>query len=173
MSPFHQILLYFVLFFIHAFSLSIASGQLVQADAPSQSTYAPWETSFAKAMVQSRQSDRPILLVFNQSDSAASRKLVRDVLQTHSFARWSTDNVIKMEIDFPNSYQLSAAALAQNQQLLGRYRDSVKKLPTLVLVHQDGRVLGTWNFQETSVDQVIHQLDMLLPIRKRPGDLTT
>ena len=81
--------------------------------------YEAWQHSYDKAIELARNTDRPIMMVFSGSDwSPECKSLVQNIFLTHPFARWSTKNVVKLEIDFPKSYQLPDHVRQQNERLL-------------------------------------------------------
>ena len=90
---------------IAVFAPVTANGEQPNANRP----YAEWVISYQTAVEQSRQTGRPIMLVFSGSDWCSwCNRLADEVFTTHDFARWSTDHVIKVEVDFPSGYQLPA-----------------------------------------------------------------
>ena len=105
--------------------------------------YAKWVTSFDEAVEQSQATGRPIMLVFTGSDWCTwCHRLSDEVFMTHQFARWSTENVIKVEVDFPQSHELPAELQTQNQNLKEQFGKHVSSYPTVVFVTADGQYIG-------------------------------
>lgn len=130
-------------------TFAMINAQVGSAEEPKQGkkAYAEWVVSYSDAVKQSEASGRPIMLVFTGSDWCHwCTKLSDDVFATHEFARWSTDNVIKVEVDFPNLYDLPESMASQNEVLKAKYADHVTSYPTVLFVNAGGDVLGTTGY---------------------------
>ena len=124
---------------ISALSPATTTGEQPNANRP----YAEWVVSYNKAVEQAKQTDRPIMLVFSGSDWCGwCQKLTREVFITHEFARWSTDHVIKVEVDFPMTHQLPEELRMQNQNLKNRFGHEIQTYPTVLFISPTGEVLG-------------------------------
>ena len=132
----------FVFFAVAIIGFSVASesrGEQPNAIRP----YAEWEVSYNKAVEQAKLTGRPIMLVFSGSDWCAwCQKLSQEVFTTHEFARWSTDNVIKVEVDFPMNHPLPEEVRVQNENLKNRFGGEVVAYPTVLFISADGAILG-------------------------------
>jgi len=105
--------------------------------------YAKWVTSYDEAVGQSEATGRPIMLVFTGSDWCTwCHRLSDEVFMTHEFARWSSDHVIKVEVDFPQSQELPAELQTQNQNLKEQFGKYVSSYPTVLFVTADGQYIG-------------------------------
>jgi protein disulfide-isomerase len=105
--------------------------------------YAEWVVSYNKAVEQAKQTGRPIMLVFSGSDWCTwCQKLSQEVFTTHEFARWSTDNVIKVEVDFPMSHALPEEIRLQNEKLKNKFGREIASYPTVLFISADGEILG-------------------------------
>lgn len=101
---------------------------------------AKWTHDFEEAQRIAKREDKPILANFTGSDWCGwCMRLAREVFKTSTFARWATDNVVLLEVDFPRRSQ-SAALKKKNRKLQARYR--VRGFPTVLFLDADGRVLG-------------------------------
>ncbi len=151
------------------------SSKSVEADQPIMTkSYAPWVTTYSDAVEQSRKTGRPIMLVFSGSDWCSwCRKLSGEVFTTHQFARWSTDNVIKVEVDFPQAYALSKEIAAQNQSLKTTFGQHVLAYPTVLFVDADGKFLGKTGYVAGGPDAWIESAKLAVPISKKPNLLAS
>jgi protein disulfide-isomerase len=105
--------------------------------------YAKWVTSYDEAVEQSQETGRPIMLVFTGSDWCTwCHRLSDEVFMTHEFARWSSDNVIKVEVDFPQSHELPAELQTQNLDLKAQFGKYVSSYPTVLFATADGQFIG-------------------------------
>jgi len=156
--------------------LAIMTGMIVlgswnsaNADQPLLTkSYAPWVTSYDDAVAKSRKTGQPIMLVFSGSDWCSwCSKLSNEVFTTHQFARWSTDNVIKVEVDFPQGYKLDEAIHSQNQSLKTRFGHHVTSYPTVLFVDADGKLLGKTGYVAGGPDAWIQSAKSSVPVAKK------
>lgn len=132
---------------------SFALGQHVVLNA---NQYEPWEISYQSALQKSKETGRPIMLVFSGSDWCKwCKKLTNDVFSTHEFARWSTDNVIKVEVDFPTVNNLPTQIKRQNELLKAKFGHIVRVYPTVLFVNSDGLVIGKTGYVDGGVENWI------------------
>ena len=143
--------------------------------------YAEWVVSYNKAVEQAKQTGRPIMLVFSGSDWCAwCQKLSHEVFTTHEFARWSTDNVIKVEVDFPMNHALPEEVRMQNENLKNRFGGEIVTFPTILFISADGEILGktgyvaggaqNWIAQAKNVVQSRVQQDLLAQSKKNAAE---
>ena len=102
-----------------------------------------WVQSFDEAVSQSEISGKPIMLVFSGSDWCSYCQLLEhEVLRTPEFESWSSDNVIKVMVDFPQYQSQSAEVAMQNQNLKQHFAGNLKGYPTVLMVEPSGSVIG-------------------------------
>ena len=104
---------------------------------------AGWVQSLDDAVAQSVSSGKPIMLVFSGSDWCSYCQLLeQEVFRTPEFESWSSDNVIKVMVDFPQYQSQSAEVAMQNQNLKQHFADNLKGYPTVLMVEPSGSVIG-------------------------------
>ena len=102
-----------------------------------------WVESLEQAVSESDSTGKPIMFVFSGSDWCSyCQRLEQEVLQTPEFESWSSQNVIKVMVDFPQYHNLSASIARQNQNLKNHFASQLRGYPTVLLVQADGTVLG-------------------------------
>lgn len=107
---------------------------------PAQAAGKGWLISYKQAIAKAKKEKKPILMDFTGSDWCGwCIKLNKEVFSTPDFQKWAKDNVILLEVDFPNKPQ-PAALKAQNKQLQEKY--GVKAYPTILFINYKGDVLG-------------------------------
>jgi protein disulfide-isomerase len=107
-----------------------------------------WQTNFKKALAESKQSGKPILVDFTGSDWCTwCRLLDIRVFRKQAFRDWAKKNVILVELDFPSSEPQSAALRKQNDALAKRY--GIKSYPTVLILDSDGKVHGKTGYKKT------------------------
>ncbi len=96
-----------------------------------------WLTDLEAAKKQAAADKKPILMFFTGSDWCGwCKKLHEDVLDKDEFQDFAKENVILLELDFPNSIPQSDALKKQNKALGEKFK--VSGYPTMVLVASDG-----------------------------------
>jgi len=96
-----------------------------------------WLTDLEAAKKQAAEEKKPILMFFTGSDWCGwCKKLHEDVLDKKEFQDFAKENVILLELDFPNSKPQSDALKKQNKELGDKF--DVDGYPTMVLVASDG-----------------------------------
>ncbi len=132
------------------FFIAACSGQpgQTQAQIEAQANTSPvhsagWVQSFGEAVTQSVDSGKPIMLVFSGSDWCSYCQLLEhEVLRTPEFESWSSDNVIKVLVDFPQYQSQSAEIAIQNQKLKQHFAGELKGYPTVLMIEPTGSVIG-------------------------------
>lgn len=125
-----------------------------------------WSCDYDTAVQDSRNSGRPIMLVFTGSDWCVwCQKLDRDILSKPEFSKWSK-KLIKIKVDFPQSSSLSEEITNRNQQLLQRYGQHVESYPTVLFINAEGKVLAKTGYINNDVNNWIANADQILPQQK-------
>ena len=98
---------------------------------------AVWLTDLEAAKKQAAADKKPILMFFTGSDWCGwCKKLHEDVLDKDEFRKFAKDNLVLLELDFPESIPQSAELKKQNKALGEKF--DVNGYPTMVLVASDG-----------------------------------
>ena len=102
---------------------------------------ATWHTDYSQVRALSQNENKPALLFFNGSDwSGKAMWMKHEVLRALSFEETMGNQLIYMEVDFPQHSQLSDQLAAQNETLKNRFL--VQQTPTLVLLDTQERVIA-------------------------------
>jgi len=100
-----------------------------------------WTTNYAKAVEQAKTEDKAILLDFTGSDWCGwCMKMKKETLDTSAFKHYAEQNLVLVEVDFPQAKPQSAKVKAQNQQLSKQFQ--VTGYPAFVLLSNNGELLG-------------------------------
>jgi thioredoxin-related protein len=100
-----------------------------------------WHTDFKKAAAESRKTGKPILADFTGSDWCGwCIKLKDEVFSKDEFKAWAADNVILLELDYPQKKELPEALKKQNEELKGKYQ--IKGYPTVLFLDAKGKVIA-------------------------------
>jgi protein disulfide-isomerase len=112
----------------------------------SQQKELTWHTDVNQAIEFSVKQEKPMLMFFTGSDWCGwCKKLVKEVFVTPAFAKWSTDNIILVELDFPRRTQLPEETQKQNRELGSLF--GVRGYPTIWFVNPEISG-GKINFQK-------------------------
>ncbi len=122
-----------------------------------------WQTDIDAAKEIATLEDRPIILVFQGSDwCAPCIKLDREVFSTETFQLYAKDHFVMLEADFPKKKK---NALTQDQQLknnaLAEKYNKRGIFPLVVMLDQDGKVLGETGYFKASASAYILHLESL------------
>ncbi|RYD77767.1 MAG: thioredoxin family protein [Verrucomicrobiaceae bacterium] len=100
-----------------------------------------WVTDYEKALQQAKQENKKVLLDFTGSDWCGwCIKLQEDVFSKPEFKEYAKQNLVLVELDFPQSKKLEEKTREQNEKLKGEFK--VQGFPTLVLLDAEGKKLG-------------------------------
>jgi hypothetical protein len=66
----------------------------------------------------------------------------------HLISRWSTDDVIKVKVDFSRADELPGVASIQNRELLERLGRHVESHPMVLFLDADSDLIGKTGFQD-------------------------
>ena len=100
-----------------------------------------WTTNFDQAMKESKETKKPIYLLFTgEAWCSFCKKLNNEVLTSPEFAQAVGDKLIFVKIDVnPQGMPLDAKNRQQHQQLIGQY--NINSFPTAFLVDSTGRTI--------------------------------
>ncbi|MBP5585080.1 MAG: thioredoxin family protein [Lentisphaeria bacterium] len=100
---------------------------------------AEWLTDFEKAKAESLKTNRPIYILFTNSDAAPCLSLERSIFSHRKFQDYAEKKLVLMKVDFPTAIHLQPKSLSQqNRQLRTDYGISV--LPTALLLDANGKI---------------------------------
>jgi thioredoxin-related protein len=106
----------------------------------------PWINDFELAKKESKESGKPILLYFSGSDwCGVCIKLKKDLFEDEAFIKYSENNLVLMQADFPRlkKNQPEEKVKHQNDELADKYnKEGV--FPHLLLLNSEGKVLKNW-----------------------------
>lgn len=100
-----------------------------------------WHDSFEAAREQSLVSGKPILADFTGSDWCSwCVKLHDDVFSKAEFEAWARENVVLLELDFPQRSRQDPEIQAQNEKLASLY--AIDSYPTVLMLDAQGNELA-------------------------------
>jgi protein disulfide-isomerase len=104
---------------------------------------AGWLEDFAKAKSEAATKKKHIFLDFTGSDWCSwCIKMDKDVFSKAEFKDFAKEQLVLLDVDFPNSSPLPPAVKAQNDKLKQTY--GIQGFPTLVLLDPSGKEVKRW-----------------------------
>lgn len=97
-----------------------------------------WGTDYQAALAQAKSENKKILVDFTGSDWCGwCVKLDKDTFSQPKFKEFAAQNLVLLEVDFPNNKPQTDAVKKQNAELKDQF--NVEGFPTLVLLDPSGK----------------------------------
>lgn len=97
-----------------------------------------WLTDLAKAQAKATAEKKLVLLDFTGSDwCPPCKNLHKTVLTSEEFTKFAKDNLVLVELDFPNSKPQSAELKAANKELAKKF--GITGYPTIIVLDAAGK----------------------------------
>ena len=120
-----------------------------------------WQTSWDAAAEKAEKLDRPVFVNFTGSDWCGwCIRLHDEVFAQRPFREYSSENLVLLEIDFPQSKQLPEEHSRANHELAEKY--SVLGFPTILLLDSQGAELARTGYQPGGSEAYVEHLQALL-----------
>jgi len=121
---------------------------------------AGWGDDYEKAMVQAKAEKKNVLLDFTGSDWCGwCIRLNDEVFSKEEFKKYAKDNLVLVEVDFPQGKRLPKKVKEQNDKLQKDH--GVRGFPTIVVLDPEGKKLGQLGYMEGGPKNFIAKLDEL------------
>ena len=134
--------------------------------APAAAAEPKWHTDYEKALAEAKKQDKVVLADFTGSDWCGwCIKLKKEVFDTPEFKTWADENVVLLELDFPNSKPQPAELKKQNKELQKKF--SIRGYPTIVFISAEGKELGRTGYKKGGPKVWTDHADQLLTQAKR------
>lgn len=120
-----------------------------------------WEESYEHSISRSKNTNKPILLVFAGSDwCAPCIKLDRLLFQSQEFKEYADKNLILFKADFPRKKKnrLPLQKEQVNKQLAQKF-NSKGYFPLVLLLDKDETVLGSFAYENQEAEEYISLLN--------------
>ena len=106
-----------------------------------------WLIKYDEAIAEAKKSGRPILADFTGSDWCGwCIRLHNEVFDTKEFKAWAAENVVLLELDFPQAKAQDPAVKAKNQELAKAH--GVEGYPTILILTADGKKIGELGYMQ-------------------------
>ena len=112
-------------------TVTFASFTLVAAEGE-------WLTDLAKAQEKAKAEKKLVLMDFTGSDwCPPCKNLHKTVLTSEEFNKFAKENLVLVELDFPNNKPQSAELKAANKELAKKFE--IKGYPTIIVLDAAGK----------------------------------
>ena len=118
---------------------------------------ADWSTDYAKALATAKAQNKRVLMDFTGSDwCGPCIQFKKLALSRPEFIAYAEENLVLVQVDYPQRIQQPAELVKQNERLAKEYGLEGKGLPTVVLLDPDGKILREFNGYsgETAADLI-------------------
>jgi thioredoxin-related protein len=123
-----------------------------------------WLTDLPTALAKAREEKKVVMLDFTGSDWCGwCMRLKREILDQPAFAAFAKENLIAVEVDFPEHKAQSPALKEANEKLARTY--GVKGYPTLIFLSAEGQVVATSGYEEGGPGPFIAGLEKIPGMR--------
>ncbi|MGF1451366.1 MAG: thioredoxin family protein [Opitutales bacterium] len=138
---------------------SASAGQASPAVAPGAN--GTWIEDFDKAKQLAEQTGRPILINFSGSDWCGwCIRLDGEVFETEQFEEFAAKNFVLFKADFPRRSPQRESIANQNKKLAENY--GIRGFPTVLIVDENGEVIGRTGYQRGGPEPYIDNLKSYL-----------
>ncbi len=121
---------------------------------------AGWGEDYDKALAQASADKKMVLLDFTGSDWCGwCMKLDKEVFSKPEFKNYAKENLVLVEVDFPQSKHQSKKVKEQNAKL--QQEHGVRGYPTIVVLNAEGKKVGQLGYMEGGPKAFLAKLDAL------------
>ena len=121
---------------------------------------AGWDDDYEKALAKAKAEKKMVVLDFTGSDWCGwCMKLDKEVFSKKEFKDYAKDNLILVEVDFPQTKKLPKKTQEQNEKLQKEH--SVRGYPTIIVLDSEGKKVGQLGYMEGGPTPFIAKLDEL------------
>ena len=117
-----------------------------------------WDDDYDKALAKAKAEKKMVLLDFTGSDWCPwCIKLDGEVFSKADFKSYAKDNLVLVEVDFPNGKRQTKKLKQQNDKLKEEF--GVKGFPTVIVLNSEGKKVGQLGYQEGGPKPFTAKLD--------------
>ena len=119
-----------------------------------------WTDDYDKGLAQAKTEKKMSLLDFTGSDWCGwCIKLDKEVFSEKEFKDYAKQNLVLIELDYPQQKRLTKHTKDQNEKLKGEYK--IKGYPTVIILDSEGKQVGQLGYMEGGPKAFIAALDKL------------
>jgi protein disulfide-isomerase len=120
-----------------------------------------WETNLEQAIEIAKSENKAVLVNFTGSDWCRwCFKLNDEVFSQAEFAKYATENLVLVKLDFPRSTPQSNETKTYNQTLALRY--GIQGFPTILIINGQGKLVAKTGYQQGGAANYINHIQSFL-----------
>jgi thioredoxin-related protein len=140
--------------------LTVVALKMLVAQSAADSVKPGWLTDYKTALATAQREKKTVLMDFTGSDWCGwCIKLRREVFDTTEFSRYAKDNLVLLEVDFPQRKPQSEELRRQNQELMRQF--NVEGFPTILLLNADGKQIGQTGYVPGGPQRFIENINSI------------
>ncbi len=102
-----------------------------------------WDDNYDKALAEAKEEGKLVMLDFTGSDWCGwCMKIDEDFFSKSEFKKFAKENLVLVELDFPQGKRLSKKTKEQNDALKTKF--GVRGFPTIIIVDAEGTEKARW-----------------------------
>ncbi len=119
-----------------------------------------WDDDYEKALAKAKAENKMVVLDFTGSDWCSwCMKLDKEVFSKKEFKDYAKDNLVLVEVDFPNARRQSKKLKEQNEKL--KTEHAVRGYPTIIVLDSEGKKVGQLGYMQGGPEPFIEKLNAL------------
>ena len=127
----------------HLFRAIASALSLLILSAATVSAAAGWDDDYKKALARAKTEKKLVLLDFTGSDWCI--KLEKEVFSKSEFKTYARENLVLVEVDFPQGKRQTAKLKAQNEKLQKEF--GIQGYPTLIVLNSEGKKVAQLGYE--------------------------
>jgi len=120
-----------------------------------------WETDYPAALARAKAEKKHVLVDFTGSDWCGwCIRLKKEVFDEKAFQNYAKENLVLVELDFPQTKKLSKKLTEQNDKLQQEFQ--VQGFPTILILNSKGKEAARTGYKEGGADAYVKHLKELI-----------
>jgi len=121
---------------------------------------AGWGDNYEKALAQAKAEKKLVVLDFTGSDWCIwCKRLDKEVFSKDEFKAYAKDNLVLVEVDFPQGKPQAAPLKTQNEKLQSQFK--IEGYPTIIVLNSEGKKVGQLGYEEGGPEPFVAKLKAL------------
>ena len=130
----------------HLFRAIASALSLLILSAATVSAAGGWDDDYEKALARAKTEKKLVLLDFTGSDWCGwCIKLDKEVFSKSEFKTYAKENLVLVEVDFPQGKRQTAKLKAQNEKLQKEF--GIQGYPTLIVLNSEGKKVAQLGYE--------------------------
>lgn len=119
-----------------------------------------WSDDYDKSLAKAKEDKKLVLLDFTGSDWCPwCIRLDKEIFSTSEFKDYAKENLVLVELDFPQGKTLPRSVTKQNEELRDKY--GIEGYPTVIVLDSEGKKVGQLGYMQGGPAPFIAELNKL------------